>query len=285
MAVCVVADPYVAIEWSLRGRGHTEVVPFYDLAQAWRGDDHPLSNGWVAPPFTDLDYRKISRTYASFGDDVSRAHYLQFLAWRRLREEWYFDFAPVTNVDRYFPPEVTVVLRDDETFLDCGSYDGRVSLKFAINRSFNYRRIVMVEPDSKNRVGGWRGSRDDVLDCALAEIKCRRPFFGGFGFASKIGWHGRDLVDCKRVDDLDVAPTFIKLHLEGGELDALAGARETVAKYRPIIAATVYHDSSGIWATMDWMMSTFHDYQFLFRNHCWCGSGAVVYAIPVERRR
>ena len=30
-------------------------------------------------------------------------------------------------------------------------------------------------------------------------------------------------------------------------------------------------------------MQTLAGYRFLFRNHSWCGTGAVVYAIPNER--
>jgi hypothetical protein len=30
-------------------------------------------------------------------------------------------------------------------------------------------------------------------------------------------------------------------------------------------------------------METLPDYRFLFRIHSWCGTGAVIYAIPDER--
>jgi hypothetical protein len=30
-------------------------------------------------------------------------------------------------------------------------------------------------------------------------------------------------------------------------------------------------------------MQTLSGYRFLFRNHSWCGTGAVIYAIPQER--
>ena len=81
-----------------------------------------------------------------------------------------------------------------------------------------------------------------------------------------------------------MAPTFVKLHLEGGELTALKGGRQTLIANRPLIAATVYHNDDGIWKTAHWLMETLADYRFLFRLHSWCGTGAVVYAIPNKRR-
>jgi hypothetical protein len=83
---------------------------------------------------------------------------------------------------------------------------------------------------------------------------------------------------------LQLAPTFIKLHLEGGELAALRGARETLLAHRPIVAATVYHNADGMWRTPLWLMQTLPDYRFLFRLDAWCGTGGVLYAIPNERQ-
>ena len=73
------------------------------------------------------------------------------------------------------------------------------------------------------------------------------------------------------------------MHLEGGELDALKGGWSTLREHRPILAATVYHNDDGIWKTPLWMMENLEDYRFLFRIHSWCGTGAVLYAIPAER--
>ena len=77
------------------------------------------------------------------------------------------------------------------------------------------------------------------------------------------------------LDELGLSPTFIKLHLEGAELAALKGARQTLLDHRPIVAATVYHNDDGIWKTAEWLMRTLPDYRFFFRNHSWCGTGAA----------
>lgn len=285
VAVSVVTSPYVTIERALTVRGCIDVVPFYDLAESLRGQ-HPLSNGWFAEPLTTADQREIEGVLAGWDDDVSRAHHLQFVAWRRLREEWTFEGAPIST-GRYFIPEVAAALHDGEIFLDGGAHHGVVSFAFA-ERIANLR-VIAVEPDAANRavlsqrLSGLR--RSAVLDCALAAQDGTAAFSEGYGFASKLSAFGQTQVSARPIDSLDVEPTFIKLHLEGGELDALRGARETLRAHRPIVTATVYHNADGIWRTACWLMRELDGYRFLFRNHCWCGAGAVVYAIPRERRQ
>ena len=285
VAVSVVTSPYAAIEHSLAARGCTDVVPFYDLAESLRGQ-HPLANGWFADPLTAADRRQIASVYASWDDDVSRAHHLQFMALRRLREEWTFEDAPIST-ERYFIPEVVEGLRDREIFLDGGAHHGAVSLAFAA-RSAGLR-ILAVEPDAANRavlgdtLRGLTGA--EVLDCALAAQDGTAAFSEGYGFASKLSASGQVQVSVRSIDSLDVEPSLIKLHLEGGELDALRGARETLHTQRPVVSATVYHNADGLWRTAGWLMRELDDYRFLFRNHCWCGTGAIVYAIPRERRQ
>src|ERR1019366_4886047 len=101
LEVGMVTSPYVPLEASLLDSGFIDVVPFYDLAETFR-HLHPLSNGWFAPPLTAQEQDETAEVLSAWDDDVSRAHHLQFLAWRRLREEWIFEPAPpLTGDSRY----------------------------------------------------------------------------------------------------------------------------------------------------------------------------------------
>ncbi len=286
LAVSLVMSPYVPIERSLAQLGFADIVPFYDLAESFRRL-HPLSNGWFAPPLPPQDQRDTAKVLARWNDDVSRAHHLQFLAWRRLREEWSFEPAPLPECSRFFIPEVTRVLRDGEILLDGGAHHGGVTQTFARETKNTYRQVIAIEPDPENRArlaDATNGNgRITIVDCALAEEAGEAPFHDGLGYASQLSDTGRMRVATRPLDALGVAPTFVKLHLEGAELAALKGARRTLASSRPIIAATVYHNADGIWRTPLWLMETLPDYRFLFRAHSWCGTGAVIYAIPNER--
>lgn len=292
LAVCVVTSPYAPLERSLLESGFNDIVPFFDLAESFR-QLHPLSNGWFAPPLTAPDRANTEKVLALWDDDISRAHHLQFLAWRRLREEWTFEAAPVLGGSRFFIPEVTRVLRDDEIFLDAGAHHGGVIETFLKQTKGAFRQIVAIEPDPSNRahleknLRSWLpgDARVTVYDCALAEHQREALFHDGLDYASQLSATGRMHVTTHPLDALGLAPTFLKLHLEGGELAALKGAQHTLLAHRPVIVATVYHNADGIWKTPLQLMDTLPDYRFLFRVHSWCGTGAVIYAIPKTRKR
>jgi len=286
LAVSLVASPYVPVERSLEELGFADIVPFYDLAESFR-HLHPLSNGWFAPPLTAQDQENAARVLAMWDDDVSRAHHLQFLAWRRLREEWTFLAAPLPEGERFFIPPVTAVLHGDEVLLDAGAHHGDVSDTFVRQTGGSFRRIIAVEPDPANRERlASRLAYDRriaLYDCALAEVEGEALFHDGIGYASQLSATGRLWVKTCPLDALGLSPTLVKLHLEGAELAALKGARQTLLSHRPIIAVTVYHNADGIWRTPLWLMETLPNYRFLFRVHSWCGTGAVVHAIPESR--
>jgi FkbM family methyltransferase len=292
LAVSIVNSPYVPLERSLFDLGFKDIVPFYDLAESFRAV-HPLSNGWFAAPMLAKDQENTAKVLALWADGVSRAHHLQFLAWRRLREEWSFAGAPVPDCIRFFIPEVTGILSDQEILLDAGAHHGSVTETFVKQTKGYFRQIAAIEPDPSNRMllearlRSWLPSdpRVTVYDCALADDEDVALFHEGLGYASQLSQTGTLRVTTRPLDALALSPTFLKLHLEGGELAALKGARKTLLSARPIVAVTVYHDEDGIWKTPLWLMQTLPDYRFLFRAHSWCGTGAVVYAIPDERMR
>jgi FkbM family methyltransferase len=292
LAISVVTAPYVPLERALKERGFADIVPFYDLAESFR-HRHPLSNGWFAPRLTAQERAKTDTVLARWDDGRSRAHHLQFLAWRRLREEWTFDAAPVRGDNRFLIPEVAAILRDDEILLDAGAHHGNLVNAFIGHTNRTFRQIVAVEPDAKNRtrlqenLRAWRlaGARVTILTCALSDSDGEALFHPGLDYASQLSPTGTTLVTTRKLDSLGLTPTFVKLHLEGAELAALRGSRQTLLATRPIVATTVYHNTDGIWETPLWLMDTLPDYRFLLRVHSWCGTGAVIYAIPKERTR
>lgn len=289
LAVSVATAPYVPIERSLFDLGFEHIVPFYDLAEGFR-DLHPLSNGWFAAPLAALDLENAAEVLRRWDDDTSRAHHLQFLAWRRLREEWTFEGAPVPDCARFFIPEIASVLHRKETLLDAGAHHGGVTRAFAEQTNGKFRQVIAIEPDAWNRArlketlrSLLPAGRFSVLNCAVAEAEGEATFHDGLGYASQLSDTGELRVTVRPLDALALAPTFVKLHLEGGELAALKGGRQTLQMHRPLIAATIYHNADGIWRTPLWLMEALPNYRFLFRAHSWCGTGAVVYAIPNER--
>lgn len=291
LAVCVVTDSFAKISAQLRAQGWKDIVHFYDVAEYYKAKC-PLGNGWFSGPLTAADVKGISGALSGWGDDISRAQHLQFIAWRALREELVFEGAEINPGNRFFIPEVLSALGKEAVFLDCGAHHGEVLARFLAETGGRFKSAAAVEPDRESlaflraalkKLPAGTRARVKVIEAALGAGRGRGKFFHGLGYASKLHAGGNGTVPVRRIDDLKVPATFIKLHLEGAELAALKGALETIARHRPVIVATIYHGRDGLWRTPGFLMRSLSGYKFLLRLHNWAGTGCVVYCIPVER--
>lgn len=291
LAVTIANLPYTPIAAQLAEQGWPDVAMFYDVAEAYR-DRHPLGNGWFAGEVDGRDVERIAAVLERWADDVSRAHHLQFLAWRRLRQEWIFRDAPVVAENRFFIPEIRAALTDDEAFADLGAHTGGTCRAFIDAVGGRFRHIWAVEPDAENRsvlaamltaLPEAIRQRMETLPVAVGRERGMRRFVAGLGYASQCSELGRAEVPVETLDGLGLAPSFVKLHLEGTELDALMGGRDTLRTHRPVVVATSYHNRLGLWALPDWLMGELPGYRFHLRLHSWCGTGSVIYCIPEER--
>ena len=59
---------------------------------------------------------------------------------------------------------------------------------------------------------------------------------------------------------------FIKLDVEGAELDVLKGAATTIAQFKPILALSAYHKWDDFWTLMNFVKSIRPDYEFAMRQ-------------------
>lgn len=59
---------------------------------------------------------------------------------------------------------------------------------------------------------------------------------------------------------------FIKLDVEGAELDVLKGAAMTIARFKPILAISAYHKWNDFWTLMNFVKSIRTDYEFAMRQ-------------------
>ncbi|SOE18491.1 FkbM family methyltransferase [Hoeflea halophila] len=291
LAVSVVTSPVLPILEDLRQQGWQRCVPFYDVAESFR-PAHPLSNGWFADPLSGPDLEAARTVLDAWNDDLSRAHHLMFLAWRLARQEWRFDRVAVDNSNRFFIQEIRDALKPGDLFIDGGAHHGSVSEAF-LAVCGSHGRIVAFEPDEANadQFAAWCASLPETMRerialrrVALDATPRERQFHDGLGYMSQLAEHGPSRVVTGTIDTADLAPGFVKLHLEGAELDALRGGLATFAHSRPLVAVTVYHNADGIWRTAEWMRENLEGYSLLMRTHSWCGTGAVIYAIPDERK-
>ena len=92
-------------------------------------------------------------------------------------------------------------------------------------------------------------------------------------------------VECRSLDSAlaGATPTYIKMDIEGAELEALAGARQTMARCRPVMAVCAYHKCDHLWIVPQLLKAANPDYHIFLRRYaedCW---ETVYYAVPPER--
>lgn len=78
-------------------------------------------------------------------------------------------------------------------------------------------------------------------------------------------------VDCVKLDDWfaqqQITPTYIKMDIEGGELDALIGCSETIKKLKPKLAICLYHKREDMWKIPLFIHSLVPEYKFYCRKN------------------
>ena len=72
---------------------------------------------------------------------------------------------------------------------------------------------------------------------------------------------------------------FIKMDIEGAELEALKGARESIKKHRPKLAISVYHYLHDFWSIPQWIDSLGLDYRFALRHFSIHAEETVLFAV------
>ena len=118
-----------------------------------------------------------------------------------------------------------------------------------------------------------------------SENKIVRFAASGLGSAA-ISACGAIEVQCLPLDETlaDERPTYIKMDIEGAELDALKGATAILARNRPTLAICAYHFQVHLWQVPLRMDDLMPGARLLLRPHCADGFDLVCYAVPPQGR-
>jgi FkbM family methyltransferase len=259
-----------------------------ELGCRWTTDFLPLAWKYegILPHFgADLPSRLLAhagdlrRTADLWSDDTSREIFNQQIAWR-LRAE--FRSAPGPAPDQYFPREM-ISPNPEEFFVDGGAFDGDTL------RSAPWRvgGVLAVEPDPTNaaRLRSSGGGRLEVHEALLGSTPGSARFSGTGTMESRRSESGLLEVPVTTIDRLAAGrqPTFIKLDVEGDELEALKGARETLERAQPVVAVCVYHRPEDLWMIPLFLHEALPAHRMYLRAHAWDGFELVAYAVPIDR--
>jgi FkbM family methyltransferase len=178
--------------------------------------------------------------------------------------------------DIYFPS--FIVHRDDEHFVDCGAADGDTMREFKL-RWGKWNRITAFEPDPEN----YKKCYGHACWMAVSDFTGTASFCATGDLSAHLGM-GTTAVPVGKLDDvLSIPPTFIKMDIEGSELEALWGARQTIQKHSPVLAICAYHTSDHIWQIPLLIHAIQPEYRLYLRRYAEGCLETVWYAVTPER--
>ena len=220
-------------------------------------------------------------SFAMLEDEPSRA-FLSAILRYRLGQTRDIPAAPVA-APQYFPDFITNHVHNPLGFVDAGAHNGD-TLAEAM-RYLTLREAWAFEPDPANFPLLAERARSlsapvTCLPCGVSSVNASLSFSGGHGEASTLGGEGNSHIQVLRLDDClpNARVDYLKLDVEGHEMEALTGAEALIRRNRPILAIAGYHRRDDLWRIPAWITQLGLDYRLRFRIHAHNSFDAVFYA-------
>lgn len=208
---------------------------------------------------------EFDRVYSLLADDISRQTFSDIINYKLSGK---IDYLLNCQVDESEPYQSFLKLEKDEVFIDLGAYNGDTVADF-IKKAGSYREIVAVEPDRKTfrkLTANTENLQNTALINACVSDKCGRLNFAMQGGRnSSVSKNGTE-TDCISVDSLQKNATFIKMDVEGEEIKAISGAKETILKGKPKMLISAYHRTDDLISIPKAVLDIRDDYKLYLRH-------------------
>ena len=180
---------------------------------------------------------------------------------------------------------------EDEIFIDGGCYDGESSFDFINWANGKVKKVYAFEPDGKNFSLCEKNFTEKckvdyrLLPFGLWSEKTTLKFAGDAGVGSRVG-ESENSVEIKTasIDETvgDDKVTFIKLDVEGAELETLKGAAGTIRKHKPRLAVCLYHKPEDIVEIPKYIKELVPEYKLYIKHYYPYVFDTVLYAVIDE---
>lgn len=231
---------------------------------------------------------KIFKLIDILEDEESKKIICKIIESWTLKEYEYGFFDDIYIGNQYFNEEV-IKLSDKESFVDVGAFTGDTMEKFLKNVNYNFKKIFLFElnksiyEDLKINISKYNKEISNKIipyNYGLSKEGQTIKYSDGIS-TSSISDSG---VLLGKVIDLDTildgeSVTFIKMDIEGSEMDALMGAEKTIKRFKPKLAICIYHSAEDLWRIPLYIKKIVPDYKIYIRHHTDMLYETVCYAI------
>ena len=167
-----------------------------------------------------------------------------------------------------------------EVFVDCGAYDGNTIRNFLKWTNRQYRAVLALEPlpEMQNIIRSFAEKEEighfSLFPAAAWNRKEQLAFSADEDLSSSSitdpANPGKNVLTVagEALDELISMPvTYLKMDIEGSEMEAIRGAEGLIRAYRPRLAICVYHKTFDIWDIPLGILEIVPEYKFYVRHY------------------
>ncbi|MFF2912217.1 FkbM family methyltransferase [Paenibacillus sp. NPDC057934] len=236
----------------------------------------PPLYGFTDPEFADYyntvreHESEFAEAYKLLDDDYSRqVFYNRINALITGNNKYLFPLR--SKSPQYFEKGI-IALSNKEILVDGGAYIGDTVEEFLKQTTGEFEKIYSFEPEQTKHsafLQEFSNPNIELFPYGLWKENDVLKFEALDSGSSGVNVAGSMEIKVVSLDNiLKGAPvTFIKMDIEGSELEALIGAKETIKKYKPKLAICIYHKPLDIVQIPLFLKELVPDYKIYMRHY------------------
>lgn len=223
--------------------------------------------------FYNSNYEEILSAYNALADGASKNAFAAMINYKLSgKAEYLFGASSeISEIYGLLPPDIRVAV-------DAGAYNGDTVRELLQFRP-EVEKIYAFEPDLRNfkKLTKYKnesgiGSRLELFNAAVWNEDTRGIFVGSGNRNSSVSSttsykNKEESVELKTIDTaVKSRVDYIKYDVEGAELQALMGSRETLELYHPALLVSAYHRSEDIFSLVNYIIKEHPCYSVYIRR-------------------
>ena len=219
--------------------------------------------------------KKFIETFDLLADDFSKKTLLTYLKANFTNDV--SEIISITQNDEYFNDLTRPVLSRGEAigYVDCGAFDGDTVEDFINFSEGKYGKVFAFEADPKNfeKLKNFVREKNyknvELLNCGVWSEKTTLFFYDIGSGGSRISEFGNSKLEVDSIDNIvgEEKIDFIKMDIEGSELNALKGAIKTLERCKPVLAISIYHKKEDLITIPQFLKKIYPNAKFYLRKY------------------
>lgn len=184
-----------------------------------------------------------------------------------------------------FDDVVLQKLSQNTTFFDVGGFDGTSSKDFIHKTNSKYKKIFFFEPDCKclKNASQMLDKYSDIQYICAGVGDCdKKSLYISIGDGGgRISFtEGTDTIEIVPLDMYICENAYIKVDVEGAEMEVIEGAQNFINLKAPILSMSVYHRPGDIHVLTKKILNYYPQYKIYIRHYSDTIADTRIYFIP-----